>query len=273
MTTDFHCHTTASDGSLSPKALLQRATDLGLQTLSITDHDTVAAYRQIDTTQAKLRLIPGIELSCQWQKRGIHIVGLGIDIESDAIHEAERHQKLARDTRAGMIAEKLEKYGVKSPLQGALALADGGSVGRPHFARHMVNSGFVANQRIAFKKFLGSGKPCDIKVHWPTIAEAIDWIRSAGGVAVLAHPGKYKMTRTKLVNLTEEFSASGGEAIEVVSGRQIPSETRDYARLCEAHGLMASWGSDFHSPDQSWLNLGKYSSVPEHLKPVTDCWL
>jgi len=272
VTTDFHCHTTASDGSLSPSALLQRAEDLGLQTLSITDHDTVEAYRQLDKLPANLRLIPGIELSCQWQKRGIHIVGLSLDIDSDAIREAEKHQKEARVSRAEMIAEKLEKYGVEAPLEGAMAIANGGSIGRPHFARHMVETGFVANQRAAFKKFLGSGKPCDIKVHWPAISQAVEWIRAAGGVAVLAHPGKYKMTRTKLVELIETFRSCGGEAIEVVSGRQIPSETRDFARLCEQFGLLASWGSDFHSPDQSWLDLGKYSRVPEQLKPVTDRW-
>ena len=272
VTTDFHCHTTASDGSLSPQALIARAIQVGLKTLSITDHDTVEAYRQIDSAPEHIRLIPGIELSCQWQKRGIHIVGLNIDINSTSIREAEDRQQGARESRAQMIAEKLENYGVESPLEGAQALANGGSIGRPHFARHMVESGFVANQRIAFKKFLGSGKPCDIKVHWPDLATAIEWIRAAGGVAVLAHPGKYKMTRTKLVALVTEFRQSGGEAIEVVSGRQIPSQTRDFANLCEQYDLLASWGSDFHSLDQSWLDLGKYSRVPEHLKPVTDRW-
>lgn len=272
MKIDFHCHTTASDGALAPADLIARAAARQIDQLAITDHDTLGAYANLPDTLGTMTIIRGLELSCQWQKRGIHIVGLNVDPHSAAMAEAVACQEHARQQRAQIIGEKLAKYGVENPLQGALALSDGGAIGRPHFARHMVATGFCADVGTAFKKFLGSGKPCDIKVCWPELEQVIDWIRGAGGVAVLAHPGKYKMTRTKLVNFLEDFTRLGGEAMEVVSGRQIPSDTRDYAKLCQQFGLLASWGSDFHSPAQTWLDLGDYSSPPEHLTPVWQRW-
>ncbi|MGD9661917.1 MAG: PHP domain-containing protein [Porticoccaceae bacterium] len=272
MKIDFHCHTTASDGALSPEQLVQRAGDRGIELLSITDHDSVNAYQQLSTLPKGLRLIPGIELSCQWQKRGIHIVGLNIDPDSDAMAEATSTQAKARALRAEIIAEKLAKYGVENPLEGALAHSDGGAIGRPHFARHMVNTGFVSNESEAFKKFLGSGKTCDIKVCWPNPEQAINWIVNAGGVAVLAHPGKYNMTRSKLVSFLEDFTRWGGAAMEVVSGRQIPSQTTEFSKLCRQFSLMASWGSDFHSPAQTWLDLGSYSTPPDDVTPVWNHW-
>jgi 3',5'-nucleoside bisphosphate phosphatase len=243
-----------------------------VQSLSITDHDTLAAYRLLGDLPDNLQLVPGIELSCQWSNRGIHIVGLNVDTNSDAMIEAESTQLHARHRRAEMIAEKLEKYGVQTPLEGALRYSDGGAIGRPHFARHMAETGFVRDINQAFKRFLGNGKACDIKVHWPDIKTAVRWIREAGGVAVLAHPGKYDLTRTKLVELTSDFVAVGGQGLEVVSGRQTPAQTRDYAAICQQFGLSASWGSDFHNPGQTWIDLGQYSRVPDSLPPIWQHW-
>jgi len=268
---DLHCHTTASDGTLTPQELVDRAHSRDLELLSITDHDSVEAYRHI-TVPTGLRLVPGVEFSCQWRKYSIHIVGLGIDLDAAALDEAITHQTLARNHRAELIAERLQKYGVQDALDGALREAAGATLGRPHFARHLVNTGFVANESIAFKKFLGAGKPCDIKVGWPSPDTVIDWIRAAGGVAVLAHPGRYGMTRTRLVSFLEEFRQWGGEAIEVVSGRQLPAETRQFAELCRRFGLQASAGSDFHSPAQTWLDLGEFSTLPD-IPLVWSRWL
>jgi len=269
---DLHCHTTASDGTLTPQELVDRALSRDLELLSITDHDSVEAYRNL-SVPGGLRIVPGVEFSCQWRKYSIHIVGLGIDLDATVMAEAVAHQSVARNRRAEMIAERLQKYGVEDPLEGALREAAGGTVGRPHFARHLVNTGFVASESIAFKKFLGAGKPCDIKVGWPSPEQVIAWIRGAGGVAVLAHPGRYGMTRTRLVSFLEEFSQWGGEAMEVVSGRQLPADTRQFASLCRQFGLAASAGSDFHSPAQSWLDLGVFSTLPPDVPLVWSRWL
>lgn len=271
MSIDFHCHTTASDGELSPQALLELAQRSGITRLSITDHDSVAAYQGL-TPLPGLQLIPGVEFSTLWNKTGLHILGLNIDPASPAMLEAVAFQGNARRDRAEKIAEKLEKYGVESPLEGASAYASGGNLGRPHFARHMVATGFVKNEREAFKKHLGSGKPCDIRQCWAEPEQIIRWIRAAGGVAVLAHPAKYNLTRSKLVAFLEAFKGWGGEGLEVVSGLQLPNVTRDLGRLCEQLDLSASWGSDFHRPGQSWAELGRYSTPPQYLRPVWHNW-
>lgn len=272
MLIDYHCHTTASDGALTPPELLALARERGVTSLAITDHDTLDAYRLVDSDSSGPELIAGIELSTHWRGTGVHIVGLHVAPDSDAMVEAVHEQGRARALRAETIAEKLEHYGLVDALSGARQYAGGDSLGRPHFARHMVASGFVNNEREAYKRFLGSGKPCDIKHTWASPQQVVAWIREAGGVAVLAHPGKYKMTRTRLQALVDDFIAWGGEAIEVVSGLQVPAQTRDLAALCRARKLMASWGSDFHQPGQPWAELGRYSTPPADVRPVWHHW-
>ena len=271
MLVDLHCHTTASDGTLSPGELIARACANQVELLAITDHDTLAAYRQLPPS-IPLTLITGVEFSCQWQKRGLHIVGLNVALDSAALKEAEDQQHQARETRSQMIAERLAKYGVPSPLEGALTHSNGDAIGRPHFARHMVAAGFVRTTQEAFKKYLGNGKPCDIKVCWPEPGVVIRWIRDAGGIPVLAHPGKYTFTRSRLQRCVEDFSALGGLALEVVSGRQLPAQTRQFVELANHFGLHSSLGSDFHSPEQTWLDLGRYSTPPTLDKPVWALW-
>ena len=269
MLVDLHCHTTASDGTLSPDELLSRAIGNGVELLSITDHDTLAAYRDL-AAPAELKLVAGIEFSCHWQKRGLHIVGLNVDLSSSAMAEAELHQHHARNRRAELIAEKLEKYGVESPLAGARSMAAGSVIGRPHFARYLTACEFVKTEEEAFKKYLGSGKPCDIKVCWPEPKQVIDWTRAAGGVAVLAHPAKYKLTNSGLRRFLEEFTNSGGQGMEVVSGQQTADKTRLFTLMCQAFNMYASLGSDFHSPAQHWLDLGRYASSQTISRPVWD---
>lgn len=272
MNIDLHCHTNVSDGTLPPQDLVNLALERGLDMLSITDHDSIAAYEAIDTTGTGLRMIPGIEFSSQWRKSGVHIVGLNLDLTSDAILEGVAQQSAAREDRGEKISEKLGRLGFEDCLKGAKSYTSGGQVGRPHFAQHLVAIGAVTNIAQAFKKYLGAGKAGDIKEQWGDLATVVEWIRGAGGVAVLAHPKKYKMTGTKISSLLEEFASVGGEAVEVISGLQIPSVTRDMANLCQRHGLLASGGSDFHSANQPWAALGMVAKLPENCTPVWSRW-
>lgn len=269
---DYHCHTTASDGSLTPEKLIALAVEQGVESLSITDHDTLLAYENLEDIPENLNLVPGVEFSTLWQKTGIHVLGLNVDPNNSAIHEAVDYQTHAREIRAHQIAEKLKRYGLDEAYEGAREIANSIAPGRPHFARYMVKSGFVKNEREAFKKFLGSGKTCDVKHTWASLEKIIEWIRAADGVAVLAHPGHYRLTRTKLVQLLNDFTHFGGEGIEVVSGRQQPNLTKNLAGLCDLFKLWASWGSDFHHPGQQWAMLGRYTSPPPGIKPIWEKW-
>ena len=272
MNIDLHCHTTASDGQLAPEQLVSLARERGLDVLSITDHDTLEAYQGIDPYTTDIRIIPGIEFSTHWQRRGIHIVGMNVDIDSDAIREGVEFQLHARQERAEKIAEKLERRGFEGCLEGAERYADGNQIGRPHFARHLVETGAVKNIQQAFKKYLGAGKPGDVREQWADLPTVIKWIKESGGIAVLAHPAKYKLTRTKLLLLVEDFIQAGGQAMEVISGLQVPSLTRDLATIANNKKLFSSCGSDFHSPNQYWAELGKVARLPEGCSPIWNTW-
>ncbi len=271
---DLHSHSNCSDGILRPEALLSRAKTQGVTTLALTDHDTIAGYNEAARAASVqgIDLIPGIEFSCLWRGMGIHIVGLNFDPDHSGLVQACQQQSEARSRRAEKIALKLAKCGFEDTLQGAARYAGSGVIGRPHFARYLVDTGAVKNHAEAFKRYLGAGKPGDVKQEWPDIATAVDWINSAGGTAVLAHPDKYNMTRTKLRAVIEEFIEAGGRAMEVVSGRQTPQLTRDMAKLAERYELWASCGSDFHVPDQPWQELGRFSELPDLCDPVWDHW-
>jgi 3',5'-nucleoside bisphosphate phosphatase len=272
MNIDFHCHTTASDGSLDPSTLIDLALERDVKMLSVTDHDTMDAYRQFGPAANQLQLIPGIELSTQWSRRGVHIVGLNVDIDSEPMEQAIRQQSAARQGRAEIIAERLARLGFSGCLEGAQSFSSGPQVGRPHFAQYLLKIGAVSTIDQAFKRYLGAGKVGDVKDQWPELDTVIGWIRDAGGVAVLAHPTKYKVTRTKLVELIGAFKAAGGEAMEVISGAQVPSVTRDMARLCRDSGLDASCGSDFHSLNQPWASLGHVAPLPDDCTAIWRRW-
>ena len=267
---DLHSHTTFSDGVLTPRQLILRAVEKGVNTLAITDHDTLDAYQQVSLIQDDITLVPGIELSTQWQASGIHVLGLNIDLDSDAINTAALSQSRARLQRARRIGERLEKKGIKDAFDGASRLSTGGYIGRPHFAQHLINIGKVNSMSAAFKKYMGDGKAGDVKQHWAELAQVVQWIRDANGIAVLAHPLKYKLTRTRLKRLLECFIQAGGQGMEVISGRQLPQQTRDIARLCEQMKLLASCGSDFHFPDKPWAELGAIAPLPGNVVPVWD---
>lgn len=267
---DLHSHTTYSDGVLTPRQLILRAVEKGVGALAITDHDTLDAYRQVPLIQNDIVLIPGIELSTQWQTSGIHVLGLNIDLDSEAINTAALSQSRARLERAGRIGERLEKKGIKDAFDGAMKLSTGGYIGRPHFAQYLINIGKVDSMNAAFKKYMGDGKAGDVRQHWAELSQVIQWIRDANGIAVLAHPLKYKLTRTRLKRLLDSFIQAGGQGMEVISGRQLPQQTRDMARLCEQMKLLASCGSDFHMPDKPWAELGAFAPLPGNVVPVWD---
>jgi predicted metal-dependent phosphoesterase TrpH len=273
MSIDFHIHSHHSDGVLSVQEIIELALDRGLKELSITDHDTMDAYEDISSQELDgLSLVPGCEFSSVWKGQTIHIVGLNLDAASDAMRSAMEIQKAAREHRSIRIAEKLEARGMTDTLAGAYRYAKGGVLGRPHFASYLVEKGYVKDSRQAFKKYLGDGKPGDVKTQWRPIEEVVSWIEQAKGVAVLAHPLKYGMTRTRLNALVEEFISAGGRAIEVISGKQMPEQTRELSLLAKHYGLLASAGSDFHRPGQSWADLGVVEPLPETCKPVWSLW-
>ena len=247
MLIDFHTHSSASDGALSPEALLERAAERGVALLAITDHDLVSGYQRVAGSEAgAVRLIAGVELSCVWSGATIHVVGLGIDCEHPTLRGAVARMAAARLERAGKIAGRLEKRGYASALAGAQAVAGESQLGRPHFARWMVNEGHVRDMNEAFDRFLGQGKPGDVKAFWPELVEVVAWIIDSGGVPVLAHPLKYRFTNMKLKRLVGAFAAAGGGAIEVTSGRQTPDQVRHLQRLADEFELEVSIGSDFH---------------------------
>ncbi len=270
---DLHSHTKYSDGSLSAQALIALAIERGITHLAITDHDTVQAHLQLTENNniyatEKIKIIKGIELSSQWNNMGVHIVGLNIDIHSTAITAAVKHQTQLRIERVKTIAKKLLQRGFPDITQGAMILAGDGQVGRPHIAQHMVDEGLVSSVGQAFNKYLGAGKVGDISSVWPDLECVVEWINAAGGVAVLAHPSRYKMTRTKRRRLMADFSDAGGQAIEVCAGNQVPGVAEEMAAVCDEFGFHASVGSDFHNPDYKWVKLGQYPSLPKACRPV-----
>ncbi|GGY64304.1 PHP domain-containing protein [Marinobacter zhanjiangensis] len=270
---DLHCHSTASDGALSPAALIARAAEKGVTHLALTDHDTLDGIAEArDAAQkANICLINGIELSCVWRKHTIHIVGLDMDLNDEAFRARVAAQQTNRWKRASRIAEKLLRH-VNGCDEGVLARATsmaGGDVpGRPHFARVLVEDGLVRDSAQAFKKYLGSGKPGDVKAFWPELAEVVQWITDAGGIAVVAHPRKYKLTATRLRALVADFMAAGGEGIEVITSGQSSGDLGFLTELCRRESLLASRGSDFHFPGASWCELGRIPGLPEGLTPV-----
>ena len=269
---DLHSHSNASDGSLDPAVLLLHAAESGVDTLAITDHDTLAAYDRIDTGVEWPRVVPGIELSTAWCKIGVHIVGLNIDPASPTLRRGVRRQQQSRVTRARAIAKRLRSKGLPSMLDAVLQIAGGDSVGRPHFAEYLVKEGIARDTKAAFRKYLGAGKAGDVRHHWAPLPDVVRWIVQSGGTAVLAHPAKYRLTQTKLRALAADFRGAGGTALEVVCGQQSLNTTTRLARLASELGLAASCGSDFHDGNNRWSRPGRFPPLPDDVQPVWETW-
>lgn len=261
---DLHCHTTASDGALSPEALVDRAIERNVTTLAITDHDTMAGFREVQgyAQERGLTLIPGIELSSQWRGMGIHVVGLGMDPTHPVMIEAERSQTEVRRARAITIADRLAKKIQKDIDFSAVEALAGGEVGRPHFAQYLVEQGMVPDRQTAFKKYLGAGKVGDVKSGWPTMETVVKWIVESGGQAVLAHPHHYKLTRTKLLDCIAAFQYAGGQAMEICCGLMDKNQSGQLKKIAQDEGLLGSCGSDFHGPNKFGLDLGIMPAFP-----------
>ncbi|KXO10330.1 PHP domain-containing protein [Marinobacter excellens] len=267
---DLHCHSTASDGALTPEDLVARAAEQGVSHLALTDHDTIAGLAQARARgqELGLSLISGVELSCVWRSHTIHVVGLDFDEADSAFLEALAQQNENRWQRARLIADRLARLKVDGLLEKATALAGGDVPGRPHFAQVLVNAEVVPKTAHAFKRYLGSGKPGDVKACWPELSEVVQWITDAGGIAVLAHPRKYRLTATRLRELTADFRRAGGRAIEVSVSGQSSGDLGFVAELARREQLLASQGSDFHFPGAPWCELGRIMKMPEGLEPV-----
>lgn len=269
---DFHTHTLASDGALAPAELLARAAQAGVSMLAITDHDTLDGYREarVAAPASGVSLVPGIELSCQWAGASVHVVGLGFDVDAPLLAEGIASLQAARIGRAREIASRLEKRGYAGALAGATACAGASQIGRPHFARWMVDAGHVADMGAAFDRYLGRGKTGDVKACWPSLASVTGWLVDAGGIAVIAHPLQYRFTRMKLRRLLADFRAAGGRGLEILSGRQEASQTAALSRLAADFALYASVGSDFHRDSPYGPSLGVESRLMAEVPNVVD---
>ncbi len=271
---DLHCHSTASDGTLSPEELVARAAGNKVDILSLTDHDTTAgleaAYRS--AKENGIRLIPGIELSATWQGKLLHIVGLNIDPEHPPLKQGIRMLKSMREERAVEMGKRLQKAGYPDAYESARRLAGDGNITRTHFARHLIESGIAKDFSDVFKRFLVRGKPGYYRVDWAPLEDTVSWIAGAGGIAVIAHPMRYKLTASWLNRVLTAFKDAGGEGLEVICGRNTPDDNARSALFARKHGLLASQGSDFHEPGK-WVELGKLASLPAGLEPVWHRWL
>ncbi|MFZ4835426.1 RNase RNM [Rouxiella sp. Mn2063] len=272
---DLHSHTTASDGHLSPQALVARAVEMRVNVLAITDHDSTEgldrAAQAIAEQALPLQLINGVEISTLWENLEIHIVGLRIDAQHPAMQTLLAAQATRRIERAQEMGNRLAKARIEGAWEGALRLADGGAVTRAHFARYLVEVGAADNIAQVFKKYLAKGKTGYVPPQWCTIKEAIDAIHQSGGQAVVAHPGRYDLSTKWLKRLLAFFAEQGGDAMEVAQCQQAPQERTQLAGLARDYNLLASQGSDFHQPC-SWIELGRKLWLPGGVEPVWQSW-
>ncbi|WP_111656870.1 PHP domain-containing protein [Isoalcanivorax indicus] len=270
---DYHCHSTASDGTLSPTALVDAAAAAGVQQLALTDHDTLAGLPEAARAAQVhgISLLPGIEVSASWSRRELHIVGLGMDTADAGLVGLVASQQEARVRRAEMIGKRLDKAaGLAGSYDRAAALADTDAPGRPWFARMLVAAGKVRDEEHAFNRYLKAGQSAYVSTPWVDMAEAVAVLRAAGGVAVVAHPVRYGLTRRKLRQLLTDFCDAGGQALEVAMPRLNDVQQALLRECLRDFPLHASGGSDFHTPAQKWLTLGRLPALPEGARPVAE---
>lgn len=272
---DLHCHSTASDGLLAPAELVKRAAANGVDVLALTDHDEISGLAEARACAAELplRFVDGVEVSISWGGITIHVVGLNIDPGNAQLQQGLQSIREGRKERAKMMADDLARAGIPGSLEGAYAYVDNPNlIGRTHFARFLVEKRYVSDVKSAFQHYLVNGKPGYVPHQWATLADGLSYIRAGGGVAVLAHPGRYKLTRTEMRKFLVEFKDGGGAGIEVVTSSHTSEQYLEYAILAKEFGLLASRGSDFHGPGESRVDLGKLPDLPSDLKPVWHDW-
>ena len=268
---DLHCHSTFSDGTLTPEALAGRAYHNGVRLWSLTDHDEIGGQERAAQAARKVGMdyVTGIEVSVTWADRTLHIVGLGYDPKNQAMAEGLNRIREDRGNRARLMGDKLAHLGIHGAYEGALALAGNPDLlSRTHFARYVVEQGHCHHMQEVFDKYLADGKPAYVAGAWASLPEAVEWITQAGGTAVIAHPGRYKYSSNEFSNLFKSFKLLGGKGLEVVTGSHSPDQYLQYANVAKHYDFLASCGSDFHSPEESRMDLGRLPDLPSGLKPI-----
>lgn len=273
---DLHCHSTVSDGLLAPSVIVERAKANGVDLLALTDHDEIGGLDEaLATAQAcGLRLVTGTEISVSWgDDQTVHIVGLNFDHRHPELVAGLGRVRGGRDARAGRMAAELAKHGIDGAYEGALKHAGNPAlISRSHFARYIVERGFAPDVKSVFDHWLAKGKPGYVSHPWAELGEALAWIKAAGGVAVIAHPSRYRLTAAERRELYVAFKELGGQGIEVVSGSHGVDETREIAGIAREFGFLASRASDFHGPGESYIDLGRMAALPPDLTPVWQDW-
>ncbi len=263
---DLHSHSLASDGTLTPADLVRRAHEAGVHVLALTDHDETGGIAEAQTAAEAcgLQLVPGVEISVTWGGMTIHIVGLHIDPNASQLQDGLVQLRKFRDWRAEEIGRRLAKHGIAGAYEGALRYASGRIISRTHFAQFLAAEGHAENTREVFKRFLRRNKPGHVPGEWATLEQAAGWIHAAGGMAVMAHPARYDLTATRRRKLLGEFVECGGEGIEVVSGSHSRDDCISTAQYATKFNLLASAGSDYHGPENPWMELGRLPPFPDN---------
>ena len=272
---DLHCHSTVSDGLLSPAEIAARAHINGVEVWALTDHDEVggvAVARSIATTLG-MRHVAGVEISVTWASKTIHILGLQVDEANTQLVQGLFDTRNGREKRAKQIGDMLAEVGIPNAYQGALHyVGNPDLISRTHFARYMVECGACKDINEVFKNYLVEGKPGYVEHRWANLKDCLAWIHGAGGVAVVAHPGRYNLTQLQLSALLDEFKQLGGIGIEVVTGSHTPDQFDEYAKVAQRYGFLGSRGSDFHGPGESRTELGSLPPLPVNVVPVWHDW-
>lgn len=268
---DFHCHSTVSDGLLPPAEVVARAGGLGVSHLALTDHDDIDGLPEARQAAEALGIgfVNGVEISIEWEGNPIHMVGLGFDASHPGFVTGLDSVRSGRVERARRMGDAFAAIGIHGVFEGAMRHAGNPLlISRAHFARHLVEIGLFKEPRNVFDHYLVPGKPGYVEHRWASLSDALGWIHAAGGVAVLAHPARYKISNAQMRRFLGDFKDLGGQAIEVVCGSHSPDHVLHYARLARHFSFHASRGSDFHGPTESYVDLGRLPNLPEDLKPV-----
>jgi 3',5'-nucleoside bisphosphate phosphatase len=272
---DLHCHSVVSDGVMTPTAVAQRAHANGVEVWALTDHDEIGGIAEARAAAAALgmRYITGVEISVTWANSTIHIVGLNFDETNDDLLRGLAATRNGRLGRASDIAAELARVGIPNAFEGALKyVGNPDLISRAHFARYLVEIGAAPNVHAVFDKYLAQGKPGYVPHRWATLSDAVSWIKGAGGVAVVAHPGRYDLSDVALHAFFDEFKSLGGAGIETVTGSHTEDQYDEFSHVARRYGFMASRGSDFHSPDDFVVDLGLLPPLAKDLTPIWSVW-
>lgn len=272
---DLHCHSTASDGLLPAAEVARRAFGNGVDLLSLTDHDALDGLPAARQTAEALGMafVNGVEISIEWEGLQIHILGYAFDADSPGLNQGLADIRSGRIERARRMSAALESAGIGGAFDGAMRFAENPSlISRAHFARYLVESGVCKDVRSVFESYLVPGRPGYVDHRWATLADSVGWVRNAGGIASVAHPGRYKLSARNMRRFLSEFKEVGGQAIEVMSGSHTLENIGTFGRLANEFGFLASRGSDFHGPDESYVDLGKLAQLPDGLKPIWEAF-